>query len=84
MPYSHLDRARLDRGAEHLQQLGPRATAEFLTELAAAIGGGPAILRLLADYQNRLSPALLHSAGGHRFPTRRPRAVPADLARASA
>ena len=84
MPFSHTDRARLNRGAEHLIQLGPRATAEFLTELAATIGGQPAILRLLAEYQNRLSPALLQSAGGHRFPTRRPRAVPADLGRASA
>lgn len=79
-----LDRMRLDRGAEHLHQLGARATAEFLMELAATIGGQPAILRLLAEYQNRLSPALLHAAGGHRFPTRRLRAVPADLGRASA
>ena len=78
------DRMRLDCGAEHLHRLGPRATAEFLTELAATIGGGPAIMRLLAEYQNRLSPALLQSAGEHRFPTRRPRAVPADLGRVSA
>ncbi len=78
------DRMRLDCGAEHLNRLGARATAEFLAELSASIGGQPAILRLLAEYQNRLSPALLQSAGGHRFPTRRPRAVPSDLGRASA
>ncbi len=78
MPISNLDRMRLDRGAEHLHQLGARATSEFLAELAATIGGQPAILRLLAEYQNRLDPTLLRAAGGHRFPTRRPRVVPAE------
>ena len=81
---SSLDRMRLDRGAEHLHRLGARATAEFLCELANTIGGQPAILRLLAEYQNRLSPSLLLAAGGHRFPPRRPRAVPADLGQVSA
>jgi len=74
-----IDRARLDRGAEHLHRLGARTVAEFLAELAATIGGQPAIMRLLAEYQNRLDPKLLHAAGGHRFPSRRPRIVPADL-----
>ncbi len=83
MPISHLDRARLDRGAEHLNRLGARATAEFLAELSATIGGGPAIMRLLAEYQTRLNPVLLQSAGGHRFPSRRPRAVPAELRQAA-
>ncbi len=78
------ERMRLDRGAEHLHRLGARATAEFLLELSATTGGQPAILRLLAEYQNRLSPNLLRAAGGHRMPPRRPRAVPADLGRASA
>ena len=78
------DRMRLDRGAEHLHKLGPRALAEFLAELAATIGGQPATLRLLAEYQNRLNPELLRAAGGHRMSPRRPRAVPADLGRASA
>ena len=78
------DRLCLDRGAEHLHQLGARALVEFLAELSATIGGQPAILRLLAEYENRLSPELLRAAGGHRMPPRRPRAVPADLGRASA
>ena len=78
-----LDRLRLDRGAEHLIQLGPRALAEFLLELDSIVGGMPATLRLMAQYQAWLSPALLHTAGGHRFPTRRPRAVPTDLRRPS-
>jgi len=84
MPFTHTDRARLDRGAEHLIQLGPRALTEFLLELDSIVGGMPATLRLMAQYQAQLSPKLLHAAGGHRFPTRRPRAVPADLGRASA
>ncbi len=79
-----IDRARLDHGAEHLHRLGARAVAEFLAELAGTIGGQPAILRLLVEYQNRLNPNLLRAAGGHRMPARRPRAVPADLGRASA
>ena len=84
MSVSKLDRMRLERGAEHLHQLGSRATAEFLLELAATIGGQPAILRLLAEYQNRLSPTLLRAAGGHQLPPRHMRAVPSDLGRASA
>ena len=40
---------RLQRGVEHLAQLGPRAIAEFLVELAGQIGGLPATLALLAD-----------------------------------
>ena len=78
------DQLRLVRGAEHLHQLGTRALAEFLAELAATIGGQPAILRLLNEYERRLNPEMLRAAGGHRMPSRRPRAVPADLGRASA
>lgn len=67
---------RLQRGVEHLAQLGPRAIAEFLVELAGQIGGLPATLALLAEYERRLTPAMLRLTGGDRFPTRRLRAVP--------
>lgn len=60
---------RLQRGAEHLQRLPPRVTAEFLADLASRIGGLPAILGLLEEYQ-RLTPAKLRAAGGDRFPAR--------------
>lgn len=70
MTISPLDALRLQRGVEHLHSLGPRATAELMTELTDRIGGMPALLRLLEEYQNRLSPKLLRSAGGHRFPRR--------------
>ena len=69
-------RLRLQRGAEHLHLLGDRATAEFLAEVADRIGGMPAILRLLAEYQQRLTPDMLRATGGHRFPARRLRVVP--------
>jgi hypothetical protein len=75
----HLDpiaRLHLQRGAEHLHQLGGRATAEFLAEVVDRIGGMPAIMGLLTEYQRRLSPQLLRSVGGHRFPSRPLRVVP--------
>ncbi len=66
---SPTERLRLDCGAKHLHRLGARAISEFLLELSATIGGQPATLRLLAEYQNRLSPDLLRAAGGHRMPS---------------
>ena len=81
---SPTERLRLARGAEHLHQLGARATSEFLAELAASIGGLPATLRLLEEYQVKLSPALLRAAAADRMPSRRPRAVPTDIGRRSA
>ena len=70
MSMNYLDRLRLQRGAEHLHTLGPRATAEFLTDIAQAIGGGPAILGHLAEYQRRLTPAMIRAAGADRPPPR--------------
>jgi dihydroxyacid dehydratase/phosphogluconate dehydratase len=66
----HLDRLRLQRGVEHLHRLGPRATAEYLAEVARQIGGLPAMLGTLAEYERRLSPDLLRVVGGDRFPRR--------------
>jgi hypothetical protein len=71
-----LDQLRLQRGVEHLHQLGPRVMAELLAELANQIGGLPATLTLLAEYERRLTPALLRLTGGDRFPARRLRMVP--------
>jgi hypothetical protein len=69
----HLDplsRLRLQRGVEHLHALGSRATAELLAEVADRIGGMPAIMGLLTEYQQRLSPQMLRAISGHRFPLR--------------
>lgn len=70
-----LDRLRLHRGAEHLHTLGPRAVAELLAEVADAIGGAPCILRALAEYERRLTPAMLSAAGAGRPLPRPMRAV---------
>ena len=64
-----LDTLRLQRGATHLHNLGPRATAEFLASVADRIGGWPAILAALNDYE-RVSPGMVRAAGGDRFPPR--------------
>ena len=71
-----LDRMRLQRGAEHLHSLGARATAELLAEIGARIGGMPCILGLLAEYERRLTPAMIRAAGADRFPPRPLREVP--------
>jgi hypothetical protein len=54
-----LERLRFQRGVENLHGLGPRATAEFIVEIADRIGGLPAVLRVLAEYECRLTPAML-------------------------
>lgn len=67
---------RMQRGVEHLHGLGPRATAEFLGDVADQIGGWPTIIALLGEYERRLSPAMLRAVGGDRFPPQRLRVVP--------
>jgi len=57
---------RLQRGAEHLYELGPRALAEFIAEIGDAPGRLKAIDQLAA--YRRLSPDMLRATGGSRFP----------------
>jgi hypothetical protein len=66
---------RLQRGAEHLHRLGARATAEYIVELARRIGGMPAAIELLGEYEMRLTVEMLRAVGGDRFP-RQLQAVP--------
>lgn len=75
-----LDRLRLDRGAEHLHRLGARATAELLAEVASRIGGAPAILATLAEWE-RLTPGQVRAARASGFPPRL-RTAPTELQRA--
>ena len=49
MPTDIFVAARLQRGAEHLHKLGPRATAELLAEVGKRIGGMTTILDQDAD-----------------------------------
>jgi hypothetical protein len=76
MIFDPLTQLHLQRGAEHLHRLGPRATGEFIAEVGHRIPGTmPCILQVLGEYR-RLTPEMLRAAGGHRFPPRPLRAVP--------
>jgi hypothetical protein len=76
MKLDNLDRLRFERGAAHLHRLGARATAELLAEVAESIGGAPCILARLADYERRLTPAMVRAADADRMPSRPLRRVP--------
>ncbi len=71
------DALRLQRGAEHLHRLGPRALAELLAQVAREHRDLPAVLELLDDWRAGLSPELLYAAGGDSFPRQPILAVPA-------
>ncbi len=67
MPSFHLsplDRMGLEHGLAHLDRLGSRAKTEFWIEFAGKVGTMPALLRLLAEYEDRLTPAMVRAAGG--------------------
>lgn len=53
IPLDTMARHRIQRGVEHLHRLGSRATSEFLADVATRIGGLPAIVGLLEEYQRR-------------------------------
>ena len=67
---------RFRRQVAHLHSLGARAVAEILEEIARTEDCTATILDLLAEYEQRLTPDLLHSVGGDRFPPRLPLLVP--------
>lgn len=73
---SPLHRVQIEAGAQHVHDLGPRALAELLLELAPA----DQVLDRLNRYR-RFSPALLRAIGANRFPPRL-YAVPDDRRRA--
>ncbi len=56
------ERIRIEAGAQHLHDLGPRALAELLLELAPA----DQVLDRLNCYR-RISPMLLRALGGDTF-----------------
>lgn len=69
------ERLRVEAGAEHLHALGARAVAELLIALTARVGGGAALVDLLAEYR-RITPAMARAAGADRRPRCIPRIVP--------
>jgi hypothetical protein len=62
-PIDPLTELRLQRGAEHLCRLGPRATAELFAEIAFRTGNLRCVVNLLSEYQE-LSPEVLRAVGG--------------------
>jgi hypothetical protein len=69
-------RHTLERGSAHLHRLGDRAIAEFLAEISARIGGLPAVLQILGEYEERLTPEMVRLVGGDRFQPMPLRVVP--------
>jgi len=61
---------RLVSGSVHLHRLGPRATAEFIFEIAVRYGAEREVLDLLDDYRLRLTVDMLRQVGGDKFPPR--------------
>jgi hypothetical protein len=73
---SPFDRLLLQRGAEHLHRLGPRASAEYLAEVSEYGGCLPWTIARLAEYRRRLTPEMIRVAGADRFPLLPSRTVP--------
>ena len=71
------DALRLQRGAQHVHDLGPRAVAELLAQVVRERRDLPATLELLDAWREGLSAELLYAAGGDDFPRRAVLAVPA-------
>jgi hypothetical protein len=66
------DSIRFRRQVLHLRELGPRAIAELLVEIAQRADCAPVILELLDEYEDRLTPDMVHLVGGDQFPRRIP------------
>ena len=58
------------RGAEFLSSQPARVLDGFFRDLEAKIGGTPAILGLMAEYEARVTAQKLHASGGDKFPPR--------------
>ena len=67
---SYLIDMRRQRGVEFLAKQPPRVLDGFFRDLEAKIGGTPAILDLMVEYERRLTPRKLRASGGDRFPPR--------------
>ena len=71
------DALRLQRGAQHLYDLGPRAVAEMVAHVAREGLDLPGVLDLMDQWRDGLTPELVRAAGGDRFPPRPLRVVAA-------
>jgi hypothetical protein len=75
-PIDPLVQYEFERRIARLHPRGPRAICEYVLELSNRIGGRPAALRLLREFDERLAPALLRASGGDRLTPWPPRKVP--------
>ena len=66
-PAATADTLRLQRGAEHLHRLGPRATAEFIVQIVKERRDLTGTLALLDQWRARLSPEMVRLVGADRF-----------------
>ncbi|MGI4942142.1 MAG: hypothetical protein ACRYHQ_16535 [Janthinobacterium lividum] len=71
------DTLRLQRGAQHVHDLGPRAVAELVTHVAREGLDLPGALDLMDRWRDGLSMEMLAAARGDRFPPRVLLQVPA-------
>ena len=61
---------RRQRGVEFLSKQPPRVLDGFFRDLEARIGGTPAVLALMAEYEARITLPKLRASGGDKFPPR--------------
>lgn len=71
------DTLRLQRGAQHVHDLGPRAVAEMVAHVAREGLDLPGALDLMDRWRDGLSVEMLTAARGDRFPRRVLLQVPA-------
>lgn len=62
------DTLRLQRGAQHVHDLGPRAVAEMVAHVAREGLDLPGALDLMDRWRDGLSVEMLAAARGDRFP----------------
>ena len=74
---SPTDSLRLQRGAQHVHDLGPRAVAEMVAHVAREGLDLPGALDLMDRWRAGLSVEMLAATHGNRFPPRPLREVAA-------
>lgn len=77
MSPSPTDTLRLQRGAQHVHDLGPRAVAEMVAHVAREGLDLPGALDLMDRWRAGLSVEMMAAARGDRFPRRALLQVPA-------
>ncbi len=77
MIHAPSDTLRLQRGARHVHDLGPRALAELVAQVAREGLDLPGVLDLMDRWRTGLSVEMMVATQGDRFPPRPLREVAA-------